>query len=444
MIVTERPDARRVPHDERAEEDLVGAVLLRGELLDEIATTGFTPADLWDPTLAQIMDAAWASHMAGDPVEPSLLAHRLDGIERVEARMVELMASAPATSTAAILARRVHGHARQRRLLAAVEHLAAEARTDTDDVDALLDRCAQTFFDACQHPTAGGPVALAEGLEAHMDLVDARHEGRAPTGTPTGLDGLDDITGGLGAGQLIVVAGRPGMGKSALMCVLATGAARRGHPVLFVSLEMSSAELYDRFLATEAQVNLDWLRKGTLGSKDRERMERRTTALYAMPIEVLDDPSAGPMSIRAAARQIARRHGGLGAIVVDYLQLMVDGRRHENRQVEVASLSRQLKLLARGLDVPVVVGSQLNRKLEDRREKRPVLADLRESGAIENDADVVLGLFREAYYAEEATPSPAGVLEAIVLKQRNGPTGTVELFYDAATGRITSPRKEPF
>lgn len=273
-------------------------------------------------------------------------------------------------------------------------------------------------------------VPVSSYLDEHLQLLEDRGATPGAGGIPTGLIDLDIMLGGLRAGQLIIVAGRPGMGKSDLAVQTLLNVTRHGHAAVIASIEMNATELLDRYLASLAHLNHDLIRDGRLSNTDWAHITDAAGILNTIPLHVIDDPAATIPSIRDAAKRVP----DLAVIVVDYLQLLhTTSRRDRNREQEVAELSRALKRLARTLDVPVIAMAQLNRNLETRADKRPVLSDLRESGAIENDADVVLGLYRDDYYKPDQN---TGTLEIGVLKQRAGPTGIVTVNYDPARKRI--------
>jgi replicative DNA helicase len=255
--------------------------------------------------------------------------------------------------------------------------------------------------------------------ETYAELEAIQGHGDALSGVPTGFEQLDELTNGLHPGQLVVVAGRPGQGKSTLGMdfLRATSISSQLGSVLF-SLEMGRSEITMRMLAAEARVRLQKMRMGQLDNSDWDRLARRMSEVASAPMFIDDSPNLTMMEIRAKARRLRQRHD-IRLVVVDYLQLMAGTRRVENRQQEVAEISRSLKLLAKELGVPVVAISQLNRGAEARADKRPQMADLRESGAIEQDADIVILLHRDEYYNKESRPGEA---DLIVAKNRNGPT----------------------
>jgi replicative DNA helicase len=302
-------------------------------------------------------------------------------------------------------------------------------------VDGVVDRAQQLVYEVTEQRTSEDFTRLDSLLQPTLDEVEAiqGHDG-AMTGVPTGFADLDGLTNGLRGGQLIVIAARPAMGKSTLGLDLARAAAiRHGQAAVIFSLEMSKTEITMRLLSAEARVHLQNLRGGRMSDDDWTRVARRLGEMSGAPLFIDDSPHVTMMEIRAKARRLKQRHG-LRLIILDYLQLMSSPKRVENRQQEVSEISRSLKLLAKELDVPVVALSQLNRSAEQREGKRPMLSDLRESGAIEQDADMVILLHREDVYQPESPR--AGEADFIVAKHRNGPTATVVVSFQGHYSRF--------
>jgi replicative DNA helicase len=275
----------------------------------------------------------------------------------------------------------------------------------------------------------GGADPLRPLLKESFERITALYElGADVTGVPSGFRDLDRITSGFQDGNLIIVAARPGMGKSALgLGIAANVAVRHARPVALFTLEMSKAEVTQRMMCSEAKVELHRLRTGRLASDDWPRLTTACDRLAKAPIYVDDTGSITMLDIRSKVRRLKSKHPDLGLIVVDYLQLMTSGTSAENRVQEVSQISRALKILARDIDIPVVAMSQLSRAVEQRHDKRPILSDLRESGSLEQDADIVCFIYRDDYYNEDS-PDP-GVAEVIVGKHRNGPTDKVKLSF---------------
>jgi replicative DNA helicase len=267
-------------------------------------------------------------------------------------------------------------------------------------------------------------------LKESFERITALYEAGADvTGTPSGFRDLDRLTSGFQPGNLIIVAARPSMGKSALALCMAANLAVRGQlPVALFTLEMSKAEVTQRLMCSEAKVESQRLRTGKLAPDDWPRLTAACDKLAKAPIYVDDTGAITMMEIRSKARRLKSKHPNLGLILVDYLQLMTSGTTVENRVQEVSQISRSLKVLARDLDVPIIAMSQLSRAVEQRHDKRPILSDLRESGSIEQDADIVCFIYRDEYYNAEETDQQ-GLAEVIVAKHRNGPTDTIRLSF---------------
>ncbi|MFW6031675.1 MAG: replicative DNA helicase, partial [Myxococcota bacterium] len=316
--------------------------------------------------------------------------------------------------------------ARVRALITVCHEASAEGYRDPEDAAEYLDRMEAAIFGATSDRHAdGGLTPLGEVVyQRFSDLQRAASEGSKSMGVPTGLDLLDSKTIGLHPGQLIIVAGRPGMGKTAFGLTLARAARHHG-PVALFSVEMAKGELADRLMASESRVNLQRVRGMTLAHDEWERLADAAADLYRWPVHIDDVPGLTLMQLRGRCRRLKAREG-LSLVIIDYLQLMRSGAKAESREQEIATISRGLKALAKELEVPVVALAQLNRSVESRsvKDRRPQLSDLRESGQIEQDADVVLFLYRDELY-NKGDPTNRGIAEVIIGKQRSGPTGTV-------------------
>lgn len=325
----------------------------------------------------------------------------------------------------------VHEHAVLSQLIATagdISHLAlnSDGRPSKD----LVDQAEKLIFDIGEQRTRGsGPVDIITLLAKTTDRIDTLSKsGRSLTGLSTGFTDLDKDTSGLQRGDLIIVAGRPSMGKTCLIMNMAEAVAiKEKQPVLVFSLEMPGESITMRLLSSLGRIDQQRLRSGEISDEDWPRISSSTNMLSQTKIFIDDTPALSPLEVRTRARRIAREHGQLGLIVIDYLQLMTGSGNNENRTLEISGISRSLKALAKELNVPVVAGSQLNRGLEQRQDKRPVMSDLRESGAIEQDADLIAFIYRdEVYYPD----SPfKGTAEVIIGKQRNGPIGKVRLSF---------------
>jgi len=428
----ERATGGRVPpHNLEAEESLLGAMLLSR---DAIATAieRCSASDFYRPSHAQIFHAITALYGQGEPADAVTVAEELRRAGALEevgetAALVSLQSNTPAISSAGRYARIIEEHALLRRLIGVSSEIAELAFELPEDVSEAVDRAESMVFEVAQRRTTDTVMSLEELLSQSLDRLEELYgRGESITGVPTGFHDLDEHLAGLQPSNLLVVGARPSMGKTAFALGIAANAAVQGIPVLFFSLEMSHLEIAQRVLCAEARVDAARMRNGRLLEGDWPKISNAIGRIGNAPLHIDDNPNVTVMDIRARARRMKAREG-LGLVVVDYLQLMT-GRSHaENRQVEISEISRGLKILARELEIPVLALSQLSRNLESRSDKRPMLADLRESGAIEQDADVVMFIYRDEVYNSES--SDRGSAEIIVAKHRNGPTGTVELAF---------------
>src|SRR5437667_8121573 len=304
----------------------------------------------------------------------------------------------------------------------------------------LVDKAEQVVFDLSQARVTGEFTHIDELLKEGFERITALYEsGSDITGVPSGFRDLDKLTSGFQPGNLIILAARPSMGKSGLaLCMAANLAVRTEVPVALFTLEMSKSEVTQRLMCSEAKVESQRLRSGNLAPDDWPRLTSACDRLSKAPIWVDDTGSITMMEIRSKARRLKMREPGLGLIIVDYLQLMTSGASAENRVQEVSQISRSLKVLARDLDVPVLALSQLSRAVEQRADRRPILSDLRESGSIEQDADLVMFIYRDEYYNPEETDQQ-GLAEVILAKHRNGPTDSVKPSFLKRYPKFTDP-----
>jgi replicative DNA helicase len=430
----ESAELRTPPHDVVAEQSTLGGMLLSADAIGEVVEITRS-ADFYRPAHATIFDMIEDLYGRGLPVDPVTISAALTGngeILRVggAAYLHTLIASVPTAANAGYYARIVAERAVQRRMIEAGTRIAqfGYAQTGGEDVQSLL-ALAQGALDEVPDggtPT-GGAVTMREVRAEHLQTLEDLQAGRVPPGLPTGFADLTALLGGWKPGQLIIVAGRPGMGKStATLDFLRHGALHEEKPSVVFSLEMSKSELWLKMVSAELKIPYDALAKyGGLTDEHWRRIRRALEddeRLASRNLFIDDTANITVSQIRARARQIKARHG-LGLVVVDYLQLMTSPKRTESRQQEVSDLSRGLKLLAKELAVPVIAVSQLNRGPEQRTDKRPQLSDLRESGSLEQDADIVILLHRDDYYDKESPR--AGEVDFIVAKHRSGRTDTI-------------------
>jgi replicative DNA helicase len=421
------------PHNLDAEESLLGAMLLSRTAID-VASESVSASDFYKPAHGHVYEAITSLSAQGEPVDPVTVADELarhDLLELVGGpnTLVNLQAVTPATSSAGRYAKIISEHALLRRLIGVAGEIAEMGYDVPDDVPKTVDRAESLVFEVAQHRQTDSMSRLHDLLDQTLDSLEALYErGDAITGTPTGFADFDELTAGLQPNALVVVGARPGMGKTSFAMGMAGHAALdAARPVLFFSLEMSRVELSQRLLCSEARIDSTKVRNGRLSEDDWRRISHAIGRLSEAPLWIDDNPNVTVMEIRSKARRLQSQVGPLGMIVVDYIQLMTGRSNAESRQVEVAEISRSLKILARELQVPVVALAQLNRGLEQRADKRPMLSDLRESGSLEQDADVVVFLYRDEHYNPESPDR--GTAEVLVAKHRAGPTGMVRLAF---------------
>ena len=436
MALTESPPrqspGRVPPHNIEAEESLLGAMLLGATPITAAAEVRITAADFYKPAHGHVFDAITRLYAAGEPADVVTVADELRRSGMLDAVggpavLLTLQARTPATSNAAHYARIVEEHALLRKLIGVAGEISELGFSLPDDVAGAVDEAEAMIFAVAQHRGADTLSPIRELLEKSLNHLEELFEkGDAITGLPTGYDDLDEVLSGMQPSNLIVVGARPAMGKSAFALGMASHAALQARrPVLFFSLEMSHLDLTTRLIASEARVDSVRMRNGRLTDADWPKISHAIGRLAEAPLFIDDNPQLTIMEIRAKARRLKAKEGDLGLVVVDYLQLMTGRGSAENRQVEISEVSRGLKVLARELECPVVALSQLSRQLEARADKRPMLSDLRESGAIEQDADVVMFLYRDSVYNKDSPD--AGEAEVLVSKHRSGPTAMVRL-----------------
>ena len=423
------------PQNLEAEESVLGAMMISPGAIgavSEIVDAG----DFYRESHAKIYRSALALYAKGEPVDAITLTDQLEERGELEdvggrVRLHELAALVPASANASHYARIVHETATLRGLIRVggeIARLGWERPGETGD---LVDQAEQILYDLSQQRVTGEWSEIESLLKESFERITALYEsGVELTGTPSGFRDLDRLTSGFQPGNLIIVAARPSMGKSALaLCMAANMGVRHGIPVGLFTLEMSKAEVTQRLMCSEAKVESQRLRNGKLAPDDWPRLTAACDKLAKAPIYVDDTGLLNMMEIRSKARRLKARHPDLGLIIVDYLQLLTPSHRRDSdgRVQEVSEMSRSLKILARDLDVPIVALSQLSRAVEQRTDKRPILSDLRESGSIEQDADLVAFVYRDEYYNDESDQQ--GLAEVILAKHRNGPTDSIKLSF---------------
>ena len=411
--VRRRANGRVPPHNLEAEESLLGAMLLSRDAITAAVEAHVESSDFYKPAHGHIYEAIQSLHGQGEPADPVTVAEEL--------RRADLLDGIGGRS--ALL----------RRLIGAAGDIAEMGYDTSDDVTETLDRAEALVFEVAERRVSDTMVGIRDALQDTLDELEARYGDDSDlVGVPTGFDDVDKKLHGLQRSNLVILAARPGMGKTSLALGMARNVATQtGRPVVFFSMEMGALELTKRLLAMEAGVDATRLWTAKLTEPDWGKISHAVGRLAEAQLHIDDNPHCTVMEMRAKARRLRARHGDLGLVVVDYIQLMTPsstGRRAaENRQVEVSEISRGLKILARELECPVIALSQLNRQLEYRQDKRPMLADLRESGGLEQDADVVAFIYRDEVYNPES--DDRALAEIIIAKHRNGPTGTARLVF---------------
>ncbi len=422
---------RRPPASMEAEEAVLGAILLQGAALDRVADW-LRPEDFYREAHGKIFRAMLDLYQRREPVDLVTVTSRLqhkDVLGQVggPVMLTELSEQVGSAANIEYYARLVQERSILRRLIGRCEEIAASCYEPIEDVPELLDWAEGQIFEIAESTMRAGIVAVGPLAGAELATLQAIGErGELVTGVASGFLDLDKYTAGWQPSDLIVVAARPSMGKTALALNLAFNAAEKGVAVAFFSLEMAKEQLVRRLLGALAQVDSARLRRAFLSREDWDNLRAAARQLERLSMVIDDSPAATVLDIRAKCRRL-KAEDKLGLVIIDYLQLMRGRRDLSSREQEISEISRSLKALAKELNVPVIALSQLNRKLEDRPNKRPQLADLRESGAIEQDADVVVFIYRDEVYREESPDQ--GKAEIIIGKQRNGPTGKLMLAY---------------
>ncbi len=437
--VEPRGTDRTPPNDIAAEQSVIGAMLLSKDAIADVVEV-VREGDFYRPAHQTIYSVILDLYGKGEPADAVTVAAELTKageIARVGGAtyLHTLVSMVPTAANGGYYGRIVREQAILRRLVEAGTRIVHMGYTGTGDVDDMVDRAQAEVYDVTDRRTSEDYLPLREIMGEALNEIEAiSNRGGEMIGVPTGFIELDKLTNGLHPGQLVIVAARPALGKSTLgLDICRAASIKHGLASVIFSLEMSRNEIVMRLLSAEAQVPLHHMRAGTMSDADWTKLASRMGTVSEAPLFIDDSPNMTLMEIRAKCRRLKQRHD-LRLVVVDYLQLMTSGKRVESRQQEVSEFSRSLKLLAKELEVPVIAISQLNRGAEQRTDKRPLLADLRESGSLEQDADVVVLLHREDAYERESPR--AGEADFIVAKHRNGPTATVTVAFQGHYSRF--------
>lgn len=439
VVESAGPD-RTPPNDTAAEQSVLGAMLLSKDAIADVVEV-IREGDFYRPAHQTIYGAILDLYARGEPADAVTVSASLTKsgeLGRVGGApyLHTLVSMVPTAANAGYYGRIVREQAILRRLVEAGTRIVHMGYSGTGDVDDMVDRAQAEVYDITERRTSEDYLPLREIMGDTLNEIEAiSNRGGEMVGVPTGFIELDSISNGLHPGQLIIVAARPALGKSTLgLDICRSASIKHGLASVIFSLEMSRNEIVMRLLSAEAQVPLQHMRNGTMSDADWTKLATKMGSVSEAPLFIDDSPNLTLMEIRAKGRRLKQRHD-LRLVVVDYLQLLTSGKRVENRQQEVSEFSRSLKLLAKELEVPVIAISQLNRGPEQRQDKRPLLADLRESGSLEQDADMVILLHREDAYERESPR--AGEADLIVAKHRNGPTATVTVAFQGHYSRFT-------
>ena len=420
------------PHNTEAEEAILGSLLIDPDDIFKVASF-LSPEDFYRERNGWIYDAIRDLHNRREPADFVTLCNELERRGQLEevggaAHITSLINAVPTAIHAEHYGHIVERTAILRRLISAAGQIAGIAYEEAEDVDEVVDRAEQILFGVSQRRIARDLVPMKQIIGDYYDRIDYLYQHRGePVGIPTGFPMLDKLLGGLQDSDLVIVAGRPSMGKTSLVLSMTQTAARKfNQHTAFFSLEMSAEQLVQRLVSAETGIDSQKLRLGNLEDDEWPIFVQATGILSEVPIFIDDTPSISALQMRTKARRLHAEHG-LDLIIVDFLQLMRGDVRSENRVQEISSISRSLKGLARELNVPVLAVSQLSRAVESRQDHIPILSDLRESGSIEQDADVVMFVYREEMYNPDTELK--NIADIIVAKHRNGPTGKIPLFF---------------
>ncbi len=433
---------RLPPQNIEAEQSVLGSLLIDPDAVIKIATF-LQPEDFYRETHQMIYAAILGLHERRLPADYITLVDDLTRLNQLEviggaSYLISLINSVPTSIHVEHYAHIVERSAVMRRLISAAGEIASLAYRDQGEIDEVIDQAEQILFEVSHRRISKSLVPIKEVVRQYYERIEFLVEHQDETmGVPTGLVDLDRLLGGLQPSDLIIIASRPGVGKSSLALTMAANAALKADSVVAIfTMEMPAEQLVQRMISSRTGIDAQNLRLGHIADTQWDQITQASSVLSEAAIFIDDTPSPTPMEIRTKARRLAAEFD-LDLIIIDYLQLMQAGsRQSENRVQEISYISRALKGLARELNVPVVALSQLSRAVESRQDRRPILSDLRESGSIEQDADIVMFIYREAMYNEES--ERANIADIIVAKHRNGPLATVSLRFDSSTTQFSN------
>ncbi|MEO8483685.1 MAG: replicative DNA helicase [Acidobacteriota bacterium] len=427
---------RTLPHNLEAEKCVLGAILINNHAFNQ-ATEVIDSGDFFRDAHRRLFDKMIGLSERSQPIDLVTLKDELVRSGELDevggpAYISALTDGVPRSANVEHYARIVKEKSTLRRLIQSATEVLGRAYDAEEDADSLLDEAERSIFQIAEHRMRSGFVRVGEMVDSGYQMIEKLQQQRGlVTGVPTGFVDLDEMTSGFQKSDLIIIAARPGMGKTSFVMNMALNSAiEAGKSVGVFSLEMSKEQLFMRMLTSEARVDAHRFRGGFFGEQDYARLVEAFARLHDAKVFIDDTPGIGILEMRAKSRRLKMEHG-LDMLIVDYLQLMQGRGKFESRQQELSSISRAMKILAKELEIPILALSQLSRAPETRSDHRPQLSDLRESGALEQDADIVLFIFREDMYQVEGerNPDTEGMAEIIIGKQRNGPTGSVKLAF---------------
>lgn len=436
-----------VPHSREAEEAVIGAVLINPEVFYDVAH--FLRADdFYIHRNRWIWEAFGRLHEQRIPVDLIILSEELEKVNHLaeiggSAYLTSLINQVPSSLNAESYGRIVEGHSVRRKMINAANKIASIAYNETSTVDQVMNEAEKAVFNVSEKRLTHDLEPISTVLDAYYDRIDelSRHPDEIH-GVPTGFIDLDRLLSGLQPSDLLIIAGRPGQGKTGFLLSVAKNAAliHKKHVAIF-SLEMSNEQVVQRLIAQETGIDSQRLRNGKLHDEEWSLFTHAVEVFSSTQIHLDDTPAITPMQLRTKCRRLHMEHG-IDLIIIDYLQLMSGDSRNDNRVQEVSHISRSLKVLARELNVPVLSAAQLSRAVEQRTDKKPVLSDLRESGSLEQDADIVMFIYRPDQYEKDTEKQ--NVAEIIVAKHRNGPVGSVELIFRGALAKFENAATRVF